>query len=64
MVLENPDQVTLQGWLKIRITKKGKKNKFEWAKKYAVVRSGRFYLCDREKDKDNMTAMEPAFDLR
>eukprot|EP00158_Paraphelidium_tribonemae_P009114 Partr_v1_DN28776_c0_g1_i1_m63096 len=46
----------VQGWLRIRIAKNVKRTKFEWVKKYALVRDNQLFLFDKEKEKDNSDA--------
>lgn len=51
---ENPDQPVVQGWLKLRVPKLHSK-KFEWIKRYAVLKDGKLFLYEKEKEKDNAT---------
>ena len=60
---EHSEQPTMQGWLKMRIPKTGKLAKFDWLKKYAVLRDSKLFLFDKEKDKD-LTNVHPFLDLK
>jgi serine/threonine protein kinase/predicted nucleic acid-binding Zn-ribbon protein len=61
---DHPEQPVLQGWIRMRVSKgTAKKAKFEWTKKFAVVRNSKIYLYDKEKEKDNAD-IKPLLDLR
>ncbi len=53
---------SIQGWLKMRILKE-RRNKYEWVKRYMVLRDDKVFLLEKEKDKDSSAS--PCFiDLR
>lgn len=43
----------------------GKKGKYEWVKRFAVIKDNKFYLLDREKDKEAaLEHMTPVIDIK
>ncbi|KAI3639397.1 hypothetical protein MIR68_002927 [Amoeboaphelidium protococcarum] len=60
---ENGSHPLIQGWIKMRVPRNSKKTKFDWVKKYAVLKNSKLYLFEREKDKDSSN-QEAIIDLK